>query len=290
MGLAWPIGSATETALPRFELNRLDRSNRASNIARIRGARANAYVGDNVALCWVLGRFKMYVDTTDLSLTPHLLMEGYWEMWVTEVIAATVKPGMICVDAGANVGYFTLVFAELTGAAGHVHAFEPNRRVASLMQRSAIVNGYAEIVTVDTHLLEDRNDAYMQLNVPSEFAGGGHMAPPIHGQDLDTLYLTKRMDSYPSLLGADVVKIDAEGAEWTIWQGMTGIFDQGRPMTIFIEFVRGRYPDARAFVHDIITRGFNIDEVTHTRGPVPISVDALLSRPKDEELMLRVWR
>jgi predicted methyltransferase len=36
-----------------------------------------------------------------------------------------VRPGDIVFDIGANQGYFTLLFSDLVGPAGYVHAFEP---------------------------------------------------------------------------------------------------------------------------------------------------------------------
>lgn len=57
----------------------------------------------------------MFVDTDDLSLSMHLISEGYWEFWLTEVVAKLVKPGMTAVDIGANLGYFSLMMGELVG-------------------------------------------------------------------------------------------------------------------------------------------------------------------------------
>ncbi len=67
----------------------------------------SAYLGDETALCRVLGRYKMFVDTSDNSLSPHLMLDGYWEMWLTEALARAIRPGMTVVDVGANLGYFT---------------------------------------------------------------------------------------------------------------------------------------------------------------------------------------
>ena len=83
------------------------------------------FVGDQTVLCRTLGRFKMYVSTLDEGLAPHLISDGYWEMWTTRVMTEVVKAGMICIDAGANVGYYSVLMAELVGSGGRVIAAEP---------------------------------------------------------------------------------------------------------------------------------------------------------------------
>ena len=62
-----------------------------------------AYLGEKTALCRVLGKYLMYVDSTDLSLAPHLLLNGFWEMWITEAVVRALRPGWNCVDVGANL-------------------------------------------------------------------------------------------------------------------------------------------------------------------------------------------
>jgi hypothetical protein len=43
----------------------------------------------------------MYVDSQDFGLSPHLMLDGYWEMWVTEALVSLVRPGMVVADIGA---------------------------------------------------------------------------------------------------------------------------------------------------------------------------------------------
>ncbi|GAI28794.1 unnamed protein product [marine sediment metagenome] len=68
---------------------------------------------------------KMYVNTDDRGFAPILLVDGVWEKYKTEVFKQMVKEGMVVVDIGANIGYYTLIGAELVGESGIVYAFEP---------------------------------------------------------------------------------------------------------------------------------------------------------------------
>ena len=92
------------------------------------------YLGDNSALCRVLSRYKLLLDTRDLGFAAHVLLDGYWEMWLTIFMCRHIQPGMVAIDVGANFGYYTVLMADLVGPEGHVFAVEPNPVVAALLQ------------------------------------------------------------------------------------------------------------------------------------------------------------
>ena len=60
-------------------------------------------------------------------LGSHVFATGEYEPSTSNVACEVIKPGMTVVDVGANVGYFTLLFASLVGSRGQVYAFEPLR-------------------------------------------------------------------------------------------------------------------------------------------------------------------
>src|ERR1700758_2292242 len=60
---------------------------------------------------------KMYVNA-ELGygdLGPILLIKGIYEKHETELFKKLIKPGMIVVDVGANIGYYALVASKLIG-------------------------------------------------------------------------------------------------------------------------------------------------------------------------------
>tara|TARA_B110000285_G_C14590728_1_gene366281 strand:+ start:37 stop:417 length:381 start_codon:yes stop_codon:yes gene_type:complete len=44
-----------------------------------------------------------------------------------KILQNIIKPGMVVVDAGANIGLYTLIASELTGKKGKVFSFEPSK-------------------------------------------------------------------------------------------------------------------------------------------------------------------
>ena len=88
--------------------------------SRCRALTNPAYLGNQTAICRVLGNYKLYVDTDDTGFGSHVLLDGYWEMWLTIFFARLIKPGMTVIDVGANFGYYTLLFGTLVEDSGHV--------------------------------------------------------------------------------------------------------------------------------------------------------------------------
>lgn len=267
---------------------------RQRNEAVIRELCANAYLGRRRSLCRVLGRYKMIVDTGDVGLSSHLLLDGYWEMWLTELLVKVVKPGMKVVDIGANLGYFSLLMADLVGPTGQVHAFEPNAALASRMTQSLALNGFSAIAAVHEQALAD-TEADVLLFIPQDEPKNGHLLPADHPTSTDDrvethLMRTRRLDSYPELYDADIIKIDADTSEMMIWHGMSGILEQGRPLTVVLEFARVRYADPGAFIDRILADGFNLAVITLDGGVQPIDREAILAAPAQEDVMLLLVR
>src|SRR5262249_4908309 len=114
----------------------------------------------------VLGRFHMFVQTSDRGFAVHIMHTGAWEMALTEFIVRTLKPGMRVVDVGANFGYYALLMSELVGHGGLCSAFEPNPQIAGLLKESLTVNGFGGRSRVFEMALTDRERGPMQFFIP----------------------------------------------------------------------------------------------------------------------------
>ena len=95
---------------------------------------------------------KMYVDrgaivSKGTSTCVQALMRGY-EQLLTKLFKKEMKQGMIVVDIGAHIGYFTLLAARLVGETGRVFAFEPDPDNYSLLIKNVSVNGHDNVIPV----------------------------------------------------------------------------------------------------------------------------------------------
>lgn len=258
-----------------FEISQMLTHPRARNQAIIRSLCRNAFLGNATSLCSVLGRYKMFVDSEDVGLSAHLLIDGYWEMWVTEAMTQLIKPGMVVADVGANLGYFTLLMGDLVGHKGWVHAFEPNPAVAELLRRSVNVNSGQPRTTVHEVGLSDQ-EGEATLSVPHREPKNATFAARHEGGAEITAQL-RRLDSFAELYNLDFIKIDVEGHEEATWRGMDGLLKQGRPLTILLEFAADRYQDPGSFVDLMLSSGFSLSLLAHDHRPVALDKQSLLA-------------
>jgi len=77
--------------------------------------------------------FKKHTDRwgNEFVLSPHLFLDrqimisGQYDLSLHLFLRNILKPGMICMDIGANIGAITITMARSVSATGMVHAFEP---------------------------------------------------------------------------------------------------------------------------------------------------------------------
>jgi FkbM family methyltransferase len=199
----------------------------------------SSYLGDHTAICRVLGELLMYVDTRDLSLTPHMLMNGYWEMWVSQAIASYVKPGMRCIDVGANCGYFTLLLSELVGDKGFVEAFEPQPGLAALLKKSITVNGFGRQTSVVASAVGDQNRPAMLTEHQTLMGSAslhGIADPDVSMRQVEMVTLDKIGYGEPVAPAIDFIKIDVEGYELKVLEGMQQLIQASPKLAIAMEF------------------------------------------------------
>jgi FkbM family methyltransferase len=283
VALAWPF-RRRRRVLPLVSLATLNPADRFANEAAIRALCLVAPAGPDANLCRVLGRYKLYVDPHDDGLAPHLMLDGYWEMWVTEALAELIRPGMVVADVGANVGYFSVLMADLVGPTGRVIAFEPNPAVAALLARGITANGFAERATLVPDPLGGKEGAPVSLVVPPGDPKNAHVVPGEGGA-----LTTRRLDGDRDWSAIELVKIDVEGAEEAVWTGMEGLLAGTTLRTVLLEFTPIRYADPGAFLDRLLAPGFTLGRIDPIRGIESVTAAEVLAGDPhlDQMLVLR---
>jgi FkbM family methyltransferase len=186
-------------------------------------------------------------DPVDMAM-----LFGSYERSTTQLLMRELQPGMVFFDVGAHIGYYTCLAARLVGSRGRVIAFEPHSRNVALLRNNVAVNGY-DHVTVVNKAVSDRQErallyeheawgSHSLYQFPSAFTGRTF--------DVETVSLDHFMASQ-QLNRVDMIKIDAEGAEVSVLNGMQNLLSKFPNVKIIIEF----YPDAQA-ASDVLWDGF----------------------------------
>ena len=236
-----------------------------------------------------MGRYKCYVDTRDIGLASHLMLDGYWEMWVTEALSALVTPGMTVADIGANLGYFSVLLADWVGPHGRMFAFEPNPRMHDLLTRTLAVNGMHH-ASPHRVALGDRAGEAM-LMIPQGEPKNAYIAPlsdPL--PDRAVRVSTRRLDQNPDWADIELAKIDVEGAEELIWAGMAGLLDRHTLKTVVLEFTPVRYRDPMRFLRALIAPGFSLARIDIHDGIVECNPEHVLAGAAHDDVMLVLRR
>ena len=160
-----------------------------------------------------------------------------------------LRPGEVFVDAGANLGSYTLSMAEHLGPSGIVLSFEPFRWLFQILNANIAANGFMNCWTYQQAL----GDVYsrqmlLQPNLRFFSSPGGVRvsnqsvdtqkqmydtdwgAEPVEVVRLDDVVLTSRAQR------VDLIKIDVEGMELNVIKGAMDVIKKFSPI-IWVENV-----------------------------------------------------
>jgi len=161
------------------------------------------------------------------------LVRGDLEPGVQEALRRHVAPGATVYDVGANVGFFSLLAARLAGPAGAVEAFEPLPTAAAGLRRHVALND-AGTVSVHEVAVGARSGRTQLMAVReggwSHLAERGRHADTQEVLDVDIVTIDELVAG--GLRAPDVVKIDVEGAELAVLEGMVETIRAHSPVIV----------------------------------------------------------
>jgi FkbM family methyltransferase len=151
---------------------------------------------------------------------------GVWEPALTQYIARHLRPGDIYIDIGANVGIHTMHGAQRVGPAGRVHAIEASPTIFGLLQSNIARNGLSNIVAHNVAVSDKRGTLTVFLHGPGNLGLTTILRnETAAGAQEETIEARPLADIVPEtdILTARLIKIDVEGAEWQVLQGMAAL-------------------------------------------------------------------
>jgi FkbM family methyltransferase len=175
-------------------------------------------------------------DTSDI-LQQYIYYFGVWEPHLTRWIGRRLAPGDTFIDVGANIGYFSLLASKLVGDSGAVVAIEASPKTFSLLQGNLARNLAQNVRTVNV-AASDRVGTVSLFRGPDDNIGLTSVVgdPRFAFEcEVDAAPLSLLLTS-EEVHNARLIKIDVEGAEWSVVAGMGPLLYSGhRDLEVIVE-------------------------------------------------------
>jgi FkbM family methyltransferase len=191
---------------------------------------------------------------------------GWYERESLNVVDRLVQPGMVALDVGAHIGYYTWRLARRVGPTGRVVALEPHGPTFQLLERNVPASRFpnVELLPVaagetpgETEFVEFTSSRKHSIYDVSAFAAelqvkSRHM---VRVTRIDDLLAERGIDTL------QFVKLDIEGAEQIALRGMSKTLSASPAAAVIVEYnaltirAAGGTPDE--FLSEL--RGYGLD-------------------------------
>lgn len=225
---------------------------------------------------------KMFLHPDDQAMSPYIDVNRIWEPNQTHWFVRTVRPGDTVVDVGANVGYYTILAAKLAGPTGKVYAFEPDPTCVALLRKNVALNGLTNVI-IEQKAVSNR-PGKLKLFLSTENMGDHRTIDEGNRNFVEVDAVT--LDGYFAGKVVNVVKIDVQGFEAIVFDGMADLDRRSNRLATFIEFWPYGYrraggPNADEMIASALARGYQIGNLGHGNDAAG-AVNELVSVPDDE--------
>lgn len=209
-----------------------------------------------------------------------------WELPVQLCIKDFIKKGDCIIDVGANIGALSIALSRMIGKKGQVHAFEPNPYVFAKLERDLHANNIINVKAInrgiwsksigklpfycDNTTYSSASSFVRKLNNPKEVV--------IDVTSLDDY--CKQNEIMPQL-----IKIDAEGAEYEAISGAEETIKKYNPIIVF-EYITSNSPKYDLIQHmrrlgylcydvNLYKEVDSMHYSTHSKNDIPFNIIAV---------------
>jgi len=206
--------------------------------------------------------FRYKADLGDW-LGQYVYLTGVYEPPTAHVISTLLSPGDTFIDVGANSGFFTLLASRRVGSMGRVLSFEPLPSMRARITGNLGLNKM-ENVTLYGAALSNAVGEIQFYEGPKGHKGLSSMRPIEESTTLQvpTMPLDDLAGSIPSV---KLIKIDVEGAEQLVIEGMEKLLDQHHPYLIIEmtdQYLKAFGHSAEGLSTILRRTGYNMHKIT----------------------------
>ncbi len=189
--------------------------------------------------------FRLYIHKGEDLLSDRLLLTKEYEPIETKVIKGLVKEGDIVVDAGANIGYYTILLSRAVGSKGKVYAFEPGEECSNILKKNVKENKCKNEVLMNNDLSNKRGDIKFYVNEKNK--GSSSLTKSSEGKEVTVKATTLDQEVKEPI---DFMKMDIEGAELPALQGATTLLSSCKKMVLEVLEERKDFEDIKQLLQE----------------------------------------
>jgi FkbM family methyltransferase len=166
-------------------------------------------------------------------VTLDIVRHGKFEPELTDLLRRALRPGMTFVDAGANIGWFSVLASGLVGPEGRVFSVEPDPLNLSILRANLERRGCRNATVLPVAAWSERTELRLK---PSDAGGAGVSvgAPAATGDVVPAAPLDELIDGR-----VNVMKVDCESTDHVVVSGASRIISANPAIVITVEFATG---------------------------------------------------
>jgi FkbM family methyltransferase len=206
---------------------------------------------------------------------------GAYEPGCVSALREHLSEGSVCVDVGANLGYFSILMSQLVGKRGRIIAFEPMPDTVQTLRENIDVNRLENVIVIEA-AASDKSGSVQLLSGASERAAktASMVGYRLEGPARTTLARSLCIDDYfaGSTPFPDLIKIDVEGAELVVLKGARETIARSRP-TLIVEIHGWGSPESHEVLDLLSEFGYSA-KIIEIRPPEALCVATPLRNSK----------
>lgn len=199
-------------------------------------------------------------------------------------IKRIIKPGDVCWDIGANIGFYTCLFASLTGPSGRVISFEPVSTTREYLRANIALNGFDQVTVVPKALGARPASQPIYFGDAAAAEGTASLRQAVAQKITEVVEVDTLDRASAGLSVPDFIKIDVEGYQMELLTGGRAFFGKHSPMLM----AELRDPDRNTMVRsEECLRGFGYEIYEFTKRTLRACKSVMASRKRNFFLVKR---
>jgi FkbM family methyltransferase len=250
----------------------------------------NKYIFKKTEIKQKLNDVEMYLDLVTPGISKTLSLHNTRENDKVMVIKDVLKPGMTVIDCGSNIGFYPLLESKIMDGHGTIYAIEPDNRNYRILEMNANISktsiktfkiAFSNITGIQKMFVAKKSNLNKLVSSDNDNFSDRHTVDQII--DIETITMDEFCEK--NKISVDFVRMDIEGFEVEVFQGMKNIFANAKSgFMVFLELHPNAYSDERSFADELeslMDQGYYAKVLISAGEPIPPKMQELGYKPKN---------